>query len=140
MIYISTDLLKGLSVSEIQKRIQEHYKQNIQGLTILNENLNIVVRFTKLGRNKTIFGSTVYPKKAALIFYLPEIVKNAQYNNWGNRKTTDQDYVIGYLNFNCKVSIDGKPEKIHLVIQMRKDGKFYYTLEVNRIKKSRGNV
>jgi hypothetical protein len=75
----------------------------------------------------------MYSKKAAVAMCLPELLKYSEYNNFGNRKESDSETVIGYLNFKGKCFIDGKKETVHLVVQFHKGGKFHYSIEVNKI-------
>ena len=65
---------------------------------------------------------------------LPDLIKYAEYNNWGNPKATDGPNIIGYLNFKCKCMIDGKKENIRLAVQFQKGGKYYYNIEINKKK------
>jgi hypothetical protein len=61
-----------------------------------------------------------------------QLIRYAKYNNWGDRKPKDDDFVIGYLNFKVKCRINGKLEHIHLVVRLRNTGEFHYVLEVNK--------
>lgn len=84
------------------------------------------------GGRKTSHGGAMYHKKAESIRALPEIIKIAKYNNFGQRKTTDSEAVIGYFNFKSKFYLDGELKHIRLTIQLQKDGKFHYNIEVNK--------
>lgn len=74
----------------------------------------------------------MYYKKAAILTILPDIIKYAQFNNWGNKKQTDGPNIIGYLNFKCKCIIDGEKNCVRIAVQMQKGGKYYYNVEVNK--------
>lgn len=74
----------------------------------------------------------MYMKKAAASLILPDIIRHATYNNFGSRKEDDPPTIIGYLNFKCKCTIDGKNECLRLAVQFQKGGKFYYNVEVNK--------
>ena len=92
------------------------------------------IKISVTSARKTAFGEAIYFKKAAAVVVLPEIIKYAEYNNWGKPKTTDGPNIIGYLNFKCKCLIDGKKENIRLAVQFQKGGKYYYNIEINKKK------
>ena len=62
---------------------------------------------------------------------LPELVEYALYNNFGKRKLTDNDEVLGYLNFKGRCRINGKTENLRIAVQFQRQAKFYYNIEVN---------
>jgi len=66
---------------------------------------------------------------------LPDLIKYAEYNNWGDPKATDGPNIIGYLNFKCKCIIDGKKECIRLAVQFQKGGNynFFVKLQEDRL-------
>jgi hypothetical protein len=99
---------------------------------IINDDLFIPVTISVKSCRKTAYGEAMYMKKAAVSRILPEIVKYATYNNFGERKSGDSASVIGYLNFKCFCVIDGKKECVRLSVQFQKGGKFYYNIEVNK--------
>ena len=84
---------------------------------------------------KLSHGGNIYPLKACLVKVLPELIEAAVYSNYGNRKASENNIVVGYFNFNAKVEINGSVEHVHLTVQIRKDGKFYYSHELNIYKK-----
>ena len=108
--------------------------QAIKGKTVINEHLKIIINISGKGLRKTTYGAIMYPKKAALSFCLLELLKHAEYNNWGDKKVKDGLHIIGYLNFKAKCVIDNKVENVHLAVQFQKDGKFHYSMEINKIK------
>ncbi len=133
---VSTDKLKGLSKQELRKFVLDYYKKHYQNeKTIVNKSIGISVEFIGIGRKKTSYGGYMYIKKASVIKVLDKLIKYAEYNNWGERKKKDKKEVIGYLNFKSKVKIDGENEFFRINIQVRNDGKFHYSLELNRLKK-----
>ena len=129
----TTDYVK-LSPEELRKKAFEEYRTLHFGKEVINEDLKIMVKFEREGARKTTYSPPTYSKKMCLIPILDQLVKYAKYNNWGDRKNNDADFVIGYLNFKVKCRIDGKLEHIHLVIRVRNTGEFHYVMEVNKIK------
>jgi len=135
-----------LKQSELKVKVFQEYKARYFGKSVINKHLGIKVGFEYEGMRKTSHSTPVYSKKACLVAVLDKIIRYAEYTNWGDRKPTDPDYVIGFLNFKAKVKIDEMPEQVHLVVRVRKSGmfttsSFHYTLEVNKkentLKKSR---
>lgn len=121
--------LKG---TDLRKFVVDYIISNYKGLVIRNEHTQIDIKVTVKSGRKTAYGEAMYSKKAALVFILPELIKYAQYNNFGNRKPTDSDEVLGYLNFKAKCRIDGELAHIRIAVQFQKGGKFYYNVEVNK--------
>lgn len=56
------------------------------------------------------------------------------YNNFGNPKEKDSPEIIGYLNFKGRCKIDSKTVNVRIAVQIQKQAKFYYNIEVNTIK------
>jgi hypothetical protein len=123
-----------LTRPELREKLLNEYRNQYYGKKIVNQDLGITVEFEMEGARKTSYGSAAYSKKACLITVLGKLIRYAEFTNWGNPKTTDPSYVIGFLNFKAKVKIDGKLEHVHLVIRARNTGKFHYVMEVNIIK------
>ena len=122
---------KGITLHQLKTLIFSHIKSNYSGMVIQNLDTRLPIIISVTSARKTAYGEAVYFKKAAAILVLPEIIKYAQYNNWGSPKATDGSNIIGYLNFKCKCLIDGKKENIRLAVQFQKGGKYYYNIEVN---------
>ena len=76
-------------------------------------------------------GEAMYNKKAEVIRVLPDIIKYALYNNFGNRKDSDPKEVLGFLNFKGMCIIDGKKETLRIAVQYRRESKYYYNVEIN---------
>ena len=131
----STNEWKHLSVKDMRKRMLDEYQKRHKGKNVVNQHLGITINFQTFGAKKTSRGAAAYSKKACLISVLDKLVRYAEYSNWGERKSTGPSSVVGFLNFKAKVKIDGKLEHIHLAVCLRNDGKFHYSMEVN--KKSR---
>lgn len=106
-----------LSNEQIRYWCKEYYKKFI-GTTVRNENIGIIISFKGRGRKKTAFGSGISKRKAAVVKILDEVLKRAVYTNWGDRKANDPDDVIGYLNFKCKILIDGKMSYFVVNVQL----------------------
>ena len=129
---VSTDYWEQFMPTMARKKMFEFYNTHyFQKKRVINQHLGIAVEFDATGGRKTCFGSGVYPKKKCLIEVLDKMIRYAEYSNFGERKPKDPANVIGYLNFNVKVRIDGKIEYIHLIIRMTNNGKFHYSMEVN---------
>ena len=124
---------KNLSQKELRRKVFDYIKENFANRgTVKNNCLGINVQITVHASRKTAYGEAMYLKKAAVIIALPEIIQNAVYNNWGDRKDSDGENIIGFLNFKCKCIIDNKTEHLRLAIRVQNDGKFYYNVEVNK--------
>ena len=122
---------KGIKLHELKNIIFNHIRSRYSGMTIQNLDTGLPIIISVTSARKTAYGEAIYFKKAAAILILPEIIKHAQYNNWGAPKSTDGPNIIGYLNFKCKCIIDGTKENIRLAVQFQKGGKYYYNIEVN---------
>lgn len=122
-----------LTASEIRAKLNNEYRTRYIGKKVVNQSLGITVEFESTGARKTAHGSAVYSKKACLISVLDQLIRYAEYSNWGDRKPNDITRVIGYLNFKAKVKIDGKMKHVHLVVRVCNDGRFHYAIEVNKI-------
>jgi len=125
--------LRGVN---LRKAMIEYFKLIANKNKILiNKHLNIPIHLSiATGGRKSAYGGAIYNKKAEVIKIIDQLIENAEYNNWGDRKITDKDYVIGYMNFKVKCKIDNILENVRISIQLRKDGKFYYNHEINIIK------
>ena len=114
-----------------RKFVKDYYHEKFQGkVTVVNLDKGITIQFIGEGKKKTSYGSAMYTRKAAAIKVLDQLLTVAKYSNWGNKES---DSVIGYLNFKVKVLIDGELCHFALNIQVRKDGKFHYSLDENRL-------
>lgn len=128
----STSEFDGMSFEQIRYWCKEYYGKFI-GTTVRNDNTGITIRFKRRGRKKTAFGSGISKRKAAVVKILDEVLRCAVSTNWGDRKTTDPEDVIGYLNFKCKILIDGKISYFLLNVQLCSVDKnrycFHYSLD-----------
>ena len=124
---------KDKSKDELRELVYDYVKTHLKGMKVINQDLEIKVIISVKGGRKTSHGGAMYHKKAESIRALPEIIKIAKYNNFGQRKDTDSKAVIGYFNFKSKFYLDDVLEHIHLTVRLQKDGKFHYNLEINNL-------
>ncbi|MDR3132698.1 MAG: hypothetical protein LBU42_01575 [Prevotellaceae bacterium] len=128
----STKEWRGMSAFATRKKMFDYYSTHYSGTKkVRNQSLNILIAFDRIGAKKTSFGGHIYPKKACLVEVLDDLLRYAEYNNWGERKASDTSNVVGFFNFKAKVYIDGKMEYVHLVVILRNDASFHYSLEIN---------
>ena len=128
----TTENWTDLSAKETRKKVFRYYKTNYQNkLSVYNEALGIEIKFDRTGSNKMSFGGKIYPAKACSVEILDQLLQYAEYSNWGERKSNDAADVKGYLNFKAKAFIDNKIEYLHLVLRVKNDGSYHYSLEIN---------
>lgn len=119
---ISTEMFRNMSVVELRKYTLDYYNQNLKGKTVeIKNHLKEVSFVTNAG--KKIARGVMYKEKAAVIKSLETLIKNSTYNNWGNRKPTDSNDVLGYLNFKSKLTIDGKKRHVRISIVLDRQRK-----------------
>ncbi|MDE6515626.1 MAG: hypothetical protein K2L03_06270 [Bacteroidales bacterium] len=126
---VSTERYRKLAPYELRKEIHR-LCDLCQGQDIFNKHIGITIQVRGY-RRKTAYGEAAYSKKAAVVECLLQLLEYARYNNFGSRKTTDPANIIGYYNFKAYVVIDGKKESVRLAVIARKDGSFYYNVEVD---------
>lgn len=131
---VTTTRLRGFTLTELRKEALRLYEQYCANRICRNKHIGIPIQFKNSGGRKTARGEAIYSKKVAIIRYLPSLVENATYNNFGKPKEKDAHSLIGYYNFKAYVFIDGKKECIRLSVKARVDGSFYYNVEVNKPK------
>jgi hypothetical protein len=119
------------SAIELRKLVLEWYRSNLTGKKVINQCLGIPILFSHTGGKKLAMGGAIYLHKAELVRVLPAILEHADYCNWGDRKEKDSVMVIGYLNFKCKVKINGINKHLRIAVRMQKDGKLYWNHEIN---------
>jgi len=116
------------------KFIKEFYAENLQGKVVVNKDILLTIHFTSIGKYELAYAKAPYAKKIAVLQCLDRLLEVAEYNNFGQRKETDKQNILGYFNFKAKVKIDGNLEHIRISVVLKKDGKAYYNHEVNVIK------
>lgn len=117
---------------ELKQSIKTFYKQNIQGQTIVNKDLGIKIRFTSDGLGKISEARRIGRTNAAVVQILLQMLENAEYSNMGQRKVTDKENVLGYLNFKVKGKVDDKLYHFRIAVKLKTDMKAYYNHTVNR--------
>ena len=131
---INTGVFAGMNKKELRDWCKQYYSQKYIGNTVKNLDLGIIISFKRAGNRKTSYGAAMYPKKAAAIMVLDEMLKYAIHTNWGERKENDSMNVIAYCNFKCKVIIDNELCFFAINVQICDDGKFHYSLDECRFK------
>jgi len=116
---------------DLVKIVKDYYSANLQGKSVVNKDLGITIHFTSIGRSELAYGRALHAKKVAVVKCLEKLMEIAKYNNFGERKETDKQNVIGYLNFKAKIEINEVIENVRISVLLKKDGKVYYNHEVN---------
>ncbi len=128
----NTSIFDNMTNEQIRYWCKEYYEKFI-GTTVKNDCTGITIGFKRRGRKKTAFGSSISKRKAAVVKILDQVLKCAVSTNWGDRKNDDPEDVIGYLNFKCKILIDGKIFHFLLNVQLCNVDKnrycFHYSLD-----------
>ena len=119
-IKISTDAFKKMSVTELRAFTLKYYNSNLKGKKLAIKKVLKTVEFTSGAGKKIAKGGTMYKEKTAVVEKLETIIKNSTYNNWGNRKVTDSEDILGYLNFKSKIVIDGEKKHVRVAIVLTK--------------------
>ena len=126
---------KDVPKKDRAKFVKEYYSVHLQGKSVINKHFGIKIIFNNIGKSELAHGRALHAKKVAILFCLADLVSEAEYSNFGNRKTSDLETVLGYLNFKAKVKIDDKIENVRITILLKTNLKAYYHHEVNVIKK-----
>jgi hypothetical protein len=127
-----TTLWEELSKDELREKAKEYYKKHLQGKTVTNKDKNIDVQFTSDGLGKIYRGATINAEKASIVQILDELVENAEYNNFGERKETDKKNILGFLNFKAKAKIGNKTCNVRISVKCKTDGNTYYSHNINK--------
>lgn len=130
----STSCFVGMTKKEIREWCRAYYSHEYIGEKVTNLDMGIEISFKRLGNKKTSYGAAMYPKKAAAIMVLDEMLKYAIHTNWGERKANDPENVIGYCNYKCKLLVDNNLCFFAINVQICKDGTFHYSLDECRFK------
>ena len=118
---INTLAFKKMKVTELRAFTLEFYRLFLKGKRKeIEKHLKEVV-FTSEGGRKIAYGEAMYSAKATVIEHLGSLIKNSTYNNWGDRKPSDSEEILGYLNFKSKITIDGKKRHVRIAISVDKD-------------------
>ena len=111
--------------------VKNEYTSLIQGKSVINKHIGLTIYFGSDGKAELAYGRAIYAKKAALVQCLLELMREAEYTSFGQRKVKDDKNIFGYAKFKAKVYIDGKLENVHIVVVVKSNGKAYYCHEVN---------
>lgn len=122
---------KSMKLSEA---VKEFYKNNLQGKTIVNKHIGISICFTSDGLGKVTQHRKIGQINAAAIKIIDKMLENAEYSNFGQRKETDKQNIIGYLNFKATAIIEGEKRHFRISLKLKTDMKAYYNHTVNRYK------
>jgi len=125
-----TTKFEAKTTAELKNSIKEFYKINLQGKEVINKHIGITIKFTSdgLGKITSLIGTI----NSAAIKIIYEMLENAEYSNFGQRKNEDKQNVIGYLNFKAKGIIDNKLYHFRIAVKLKTDMKAYYNHTVNR--------
>jgi hypothetical protein len=134
-ILTSSSAFKNLSRNKLKVFTEAYYHKNIKGTSVINQHLGLTILFTEDGKRKLTHGSALYPNKAIALIKLREMLRYAEYSNFGARKATDPKTLRGYLNFKVKCRIDGHVKNFHLTVKLFNNNKAYYCHELNQVKK-----
>ena len=118
-----------MSVCLVQKLF---YKNNLQGKSVVNKHIGIEIRFTSEGLGKITAKRNIGTVNAAIVQIIDKLLTEAQYSNFGERKESDKQNVIGYLNFKAKASVDEQIYHFRIAVKLKTDMKAYYNHTVNR--------
>ena len=121
-----------IKLQQLRKIILDMIRKEYAGRIITNIDTKLPIRISVTSARKTALGEAIYFKKVAAVLILPDLIKYARYNNWGEAKQNDGPNILGYLNFKCKCLIDGRKECVRIAVQFQKGGKYYYNVEVNK--------
>lgn len=130
----STLYFIGMNKKALRDWCKTYYGCHFIGKKVVNLDLGIEISFKRLGKKKSTYGAAMYPKKAAAIMVLDEMLKYAIHTNWGERKQDDPENVIAYCNYKCKLSVDNDLCFFAINVQICNDGKFHYSLDECRFK------
>ena len=122
-----------MTARQLRDAVLEKAKK-LAGTSVVNTDTGIKIQFSVTNARKLARGGAIYLKKASLVDILPELVTVAEYSNFGQRKETDSPEVIGFLNFKAKCMVNGKTEHVRLSVQFCRRDRFFYNVEVNKIK------
>jgi Large polyvalent protein-associated domain 3 len=91
----------------------------------------LLIQFTSDGLGKLYRGSSISAVKASAVQILDKMIEQAVYNNFGQRKETDKQNVVGFLNFKAKAIIGEELYHFRLSVKFKTDGKAYYSHTIN---------
>ena len=78
----NTNEFAEMSKKELRDWCKSYYSQHFIGSKVKNLDLGIEISFKRLGNKKSSYGAAMYPKKAAAITILDDMLKYAIHTNW----------------------------------------------------------
>jgi len=129
-----SEWVKINDTKELKKIALIYAKQHFSGATVVNTEKQISVKISTTGVNHVLYARKVAYHKVIAVKYIPEIIKQGQFVNWGNPSKEDPENVIGFMRFKCLLKINGQKYKLNYDIRIDKTGNFYYDHNI-RIKK-----
>ncbi len=116
----------NLILSELTQKAKEFYTNDLLETSVKNIHKGVVISFVKSGMKHVLnFGGRSYIGYKA-IKLLRELIKYAEFKNFGMPNENAGKTVLGFLNFEAKANIEGKNYKISINIRITTEGKFHY--------------
>jgi len=120
--------LKGKSGKELRSFVIDHYNAHIRGRIIKNKRTGFDIHFSGAGLKKITHGGALYPNKAIAVLAIDKLLELAEFNNFGQPKSSDPKELTGYLNFKAKCKIDGFVRTFRIsALLYRNKGKIYWS-------------
>ena len=135
-ILTSSLLFKGLSRAKLNLFVSAFYEKNLRNKTITNLHTGYEIKITRQGVNKITKGSSLYPFKAIVLIKLLELIKYAEFSNFGPPKESDPKELFCYVNFKVKCRIDKKIQHFRISCKVDKNGRIFYNHEKNKEQKA----
>jgi hypothetical protein len=135
MLHIK-NIFKGGSKEELEKIVNKHYQDKIQGSSVVNLETKYTIYFNAIGRNKTAFGgrrpeTQMDSIKASAIFNLKELIMRAKYveTTEPKEKHIKKYGAVGFVVLKATCYIDDKPYSFKISCMIRKnDYKMHYSI------------
>lgn len=127
MVTITTEKYRDKTQSETRVIVKKNLSK-IKGNTYLNKSKRIKIKIELRSELKLAYGGKMYPAKAALTEKIPDIIRDMIYVNFGDRKVTDKDNVVGFLNFKCAVKVDKENKTLKIAVCLKTNGDFVYSI------------
>ncbi len=125
---------EGMKMGVLKKYVKAFYINNFKTKTIRNKNKEIDIKFSSVGIKHLLHARKSGYIKLKAVTVLDEMIENAIFLNFKNPDSNDTTGIIGYMNFEVFVSIEGQNHYFKVVTRLTKDGNFYYDHSVKVIK------
>jgi hypothetical protein len=131
-----TTQFKGLTSLQLSQKVNNYFKENLAGTTIINQQKTIAIIVNKITKRKAV-RYNLNAEKALLIVDLKRVLRQCLINNFGLPKENHiRDHkAIGFINFIYKCKIDNKSKSYRICVMIKHNGKFHYDLHENLPKK-----